>query len=74
LGLDQVTTLIKEGDMKADDKVMVYQDPITQKKPEGEAVLVKRYPSWDSALCEGWVVDFGDGGGEFVRLIKTVKL
>jgi hypothetical protein len=65
--------------MKKNDVVMVYEDPLTRRKPEGQARLVKYEGSYP--ICgegsvshlERWIVEFinheEDGG--LHRLIKT---
>ena len=44
--------------MKRGDKVMIYQDPLTQENPEGEAILVRCVES--GAPVERWRVAFGN--------------
>lgn len=51
--------------------VMIYHDPITRQKPEGEATLV--YKIWDSLedRMDCWRVRFGNGPETYQRRIKT---
>lgn len=42
--------------MKAGDTVMIYEDPMTQKKPEGKAVLVGKIA--ETQVMERWNVKF----------------
>jgi len=54
--------------MKKGDRVKIYQDPLTKKKFEGDAVLVKRFgnskdagPNYKGCGLEYWEVKFSDG-------------
>ncbi len=51
--------------------VMVYEDPITQQKPEGLVELERKI--WDGAPgeLEYWRVRFLDGGEVTLRFIKA---
>ena len=54
--------------------MMIYQDPITQKKPEGEAKLIKREDDHHGPArpgdCERWTVEFlSEPGATYSRLI-----
>jgi len=54
--------------MEAGDTVKVYEDPITCKRLEGEAILESR---WDvNELTEQWHVRFEDEVGFFSRAIN----
>jgi hypothetical protein len=46
--------------MKKGDTVTVYEDPITQNKPEGRAILVNqiKVERWSDAQLERWDVRF----------------
>lgn len=51
--------------------VMIYEDPITQLKPEGEALLLRRECVIGDGL-ESWKVCFkGEDGGVYSRAIKV---
>ncbi|MDL1959117.1 MAG: hypothetical protein LWX01_04625 [Deltaproteobacteria bacterium] len=47
--------------MKRNDKVVIYHDPITKKRPEGEAILLNRLVQqfdqeyWAVRFMNGWV-------------------
>jgi hypothetical protein len=49
------------GGMKRNDKVVIYHDPITKMRPEGEAILLKRLAQqfdqeyWEVKFMNGWV-------------------
>lgn len=50
---------------------MIYDDPLTEKKPEGEAKLVKM--TMDGVALEQWLVKFvedGDRAYSYPRWIK----
>ena len=53
------------------DIVMIYQDPITQLKPEGKARLVCKIMDWEDGI-ERWRVHFLEDGPDetFERNIK----
>ena len=53
--------------LKKGQRVQIYHDPITQKDPEGEAVLVK-FDS-DFRLAEQWAVRFPGETETVYRLI-----
>lgn len=61
--------------MKKNDRVvMIYEDPVTQARPEGKAVLLSRVPgdfeAVDGRSIERWNVCFeGDDGGVYERFI-----
>ena len=61
--------------MKQGDKVMVYQDPITQKKPEGVARLVyvedENEGVYDGRLVQRWFVKFVGERQGYSRTILT---
>jgi len=49
--------------MKAGQKVTIYEDPVTQQNPEGEAVLVEKVDTdnsgvWETGVLEWWKVWF----------------
>lgn len=46
---------------KVGDRVTIYEDPFTQKKPEGEAKLLKHLPDVSYGMLEIWEVEFPDG-------------
>jgi hypothetical protein len=51
--------------------VMIYEDPITQQKPEGKACLLHKMESLPDGI-ERWKVCFeGDDGGVYERNIKV---
>lgn len=56
--------------MKIKDIVMVYEDPLTKKKPEGKATLLKCLKSkgWQDQL-EYWKVKFLSDGFETGRMV-----
>lgn len=58
--------------MKKGDKVMIYEDPVTQLKPEGEAKLIKKIEEHHG--MEYWVVNFLSDGYDVQRSIKKEKL
>jgi len=55
--------------MKKGDIVMVYENPITQEKPEGEAELVQRLVGY--GILEHWEVKFLATGEVTTRNIKV---
>lgn len=60
--------------MKIGDKVMVYEDPYTQEKEEGAAVLVKHISSNDTDSMERWTVRFDmEPDGVYERFIAKAK-
>ncbi|KKN87470.1 hypothetical protein LCGC14_0259250 [marine sediment metagenome] len=48
--------------MKPGDTVTIYEDPMTQRVPEGEAKLIKKIST--SMGGERWIVRFDDGDYE----------
>ena len=56
--------------MKKGDTVMVYEDPLTEQKPEGEAVLLKRQDFCLNGM-ERWQVRFVSDGFVCDRNVKT---
>lgn len=59
-------------EFKPGDRVMIYEDPLTEQKPEGIAVLVKHIH--ESNGIETWKVRFvqdGSGAPTLARRIKT---
>ena len=57
--------------LKVHQTVMIYQEPITETKPEGKAVLLHRIGSLSDGL-ERWKVCFeGDDGEVYERIIKS---
>lgn len=46
--------------MKAGDTVTIYEDPITQQKPEGISTLVTHLDGPDADGIEQWEVQFSD--------------
>jgi len=57
--------------MKVDDKVMIYEDPITRQKPEGIATLVENYKPDIGDGLSIWVVRFKDDGYVTTRTIQA---
>jgi hypothetical protein len=59
--------------VKAGDKVMIYEDPITRKKEEGIARLVECLDVDEAEFLgdrlERWLVDFDDDYGPLERTI-----
>jgi hypothetical protein len=52
-------------------KVMIYEDPITQQKPEGKALLLHKIQDLPDGL-ERWKVCFaGEDGAVYERTIKA---
>ena len=50
-------------------KVMIYEDPMTETKPEGKALLLRKMH--DEAGMERWKVCFvGEDGAVYERVIK----
>lgn len=49
---------IRRGEMKKGDVVTIYEDPITQKKPEGRARLISRDIKAVGDGLEYWSVQF----------------
>lgn len=62
--------------MKKGDIVMVYQDPLTQNKPEGKAKLLHLWDNRDfykGTRFEVWEVQFQDEDGrKCERVIKSL--
>lgn len=59
--------------MKVHDIVTIYQDPITETKPEGKACLLHKIGDIADGL-EQWKVCFeGEDGGVYVRTIKVAQ-
>ena len=57
--------------LKIHQMVMIYQDPITELKPEGKACLLHKIQTLSDGL-ERWKVCFaGDDGGVYERTIKA---
>lgn len=58
---------------KTHDEVMIYEDPITETKPEGKATLLRKMGECTTeGGLESWRVCFaGDDGGVYERLIKA---
>ena len=64
--------------LKHGDKVMVYQDPITERKPEGRAALMlledENCGTYDDRLLQRWLVRFEtEPESTYVRTV-TMKL
>ncbi len=60
--------------MEKGQKVTVYQDPMTEQKPEGEAILLRKLgedPPEANPRLEAWWVRFLEDGFETNRLIKA---
>jgi len=54
------------------DEVMIYEDPMTEKKPEGKATLLSQIKEVTVPGLEYWKVCFkGDDGGVYKRFIKA---
>jgi len=56
------------------DEIIIYEDPITKQKPEGEAVLIKKLGTcgfWEGKELQRWEVRFiaGDWTKTFERAI-----
>ena len=47
--------------MKKSDKVMIYQDPLTELEKEGKAILYQFLGSNEIDKTEDWIVRFHDG-------------
>jgi hypothetical protein len=59
--------------LKVHQQVMIYQDPITEKKPEGKATLLHKVMDLSDGL-ERWKVCFaGDDGEVYERTVKGEK-
>jgi hypothetical protein len=59
--------------LKVHQQVMIYQDPITEKKPEGKATLLHKVMDLSDGL-ERWKVCFaGDDGEVYERTAKGEK-
>ena len=56
--------------MQPGDKVMIFEDPITQLKPEGTATLVENYKPDIGDGLSIWTVRFEDDGYVTTRTIK----
>lgn len=56
--------------MKRDDKVMIYQDPLTELKKEGFAILKKLISRDEIEQTEDWMVSFGIYETDVRRTIK----
>ena len=57
--------------LKVHQQVMIYQDPITELKPEGKATLLHRIQKLSDDL-ERWKVCFaGDDGEVYERTVKN---
>jgi len=54
--------------VKKGDTVMIYQDPLTKRKPESEAGLIEKMQ--EDPHQEFWLVRFGDDGYVTGRWIK----
>ncbi len=53
------------------DTVTIYQDPITETMPEGEAVLLHKLSDLGDGL-ERWKVCFkGEDGGVYERIVRS---
>ena len=50
-------------------KVKVYEDPLTQQKLEGEAVLIRKIAEYKNLPLEIWFVRFEDN----VDVIRTIR-
>ncbi len=59
--------------MKAGDLVTIYQDPITCKKEEGKAELIKCHISREHDQTEYWEVIFVDEDITYNRWINKEK-
>lgn len=58
--------------MKKNDSVWIYEYPITRKKLEGRARLIKQIREDAHAGTEDWMVEFHDKpGDETARTIKV---
>jgi hypothetical protein len=53
---------------KVNQKVMIYEDPISKKRPEGEAILRKFIDDLGGGL-ERWIVKFPEEKTGYGRLI-----
>lgn len=68
------------GRMKAGDLVTIYEDPLTEKKPEGEAKLIRRTAVSPLQKCkdgmglEQWLVEFLSDKAKCYRWIKKEEL
>ncbi len=57
--------------MKVHEKVTIYEDPITEQKPEGKAILLHKVMELADNL-ERWKVCFeGEDGTVYERTIKA---
>jgi len=57
--------------MKVHELVTIYEDPITQQKPEGKAILLHKISDFPDGL-ERWKVCFeGEDGRVYERTIKA---
>lgn len=69
--LTKVTKMYRKLEMKTHETVMIYQDPITELKPEGKAVLLHKEADLGQNL-EQWKVCFeGEDGAVYLRTIKV---
>lgn len=57
--------------MESGQHIMIYEDPITCKKPEGEAKLLRK--KWTKGELERWKVKFVADNFVCERFIKEVK-
>ena len=59
--------------LKRGDKVTIYQDPITELRPEGTARLIRKLGHDDggSFTLERWIVRFEGDGYDFERSIRV---
>jgi len=57
--------------MEVGDTVMIWQDPVTQETPEGEATLL--YHHWTRGNTQYWQVRFVSDGYKCERFIHPVK-
>lgn len=59
----------KHAGRKAGDIVTIYEDPLTEQKPEGKAKLVQKVNE-DELGLERWLVEFVEDGSQLYRWIK----
>ena len=62
--------------VKAGDVVMIYEDPVTAKKPEGKAKLIRKCSTpaveeYEGLRLEFWIVIFEGDEGQVYRAVRV---
>jgi len=60
--------------MKKGDRVLIYEDPISCRKPEGMATLIEKHANGQQDGYDQWVVHFdGDDNGDYFSRVVSPR-